>query len=285
MKIGVIPESYQLPLIEGIAKAAELGADGVQIYAIRRRLDVNHVTAPAAERSALKRSCLDRGMVFSAICADVGGHDFQIDGKNMERAELTCRIVDFAVEMESKVITSHIGCIPDDPADPVYPNMVAAVRRVADYAAGRGVTMAIETGPESAETLLAFIETVNSPGLGVNLDPANFKMVLGYDPVRAVELLGKYIVHTHAKDGVNLASGNPWKAYGMVNPDGSERQCAGVAPQYREVALGTGEVPWHAYLAKLKSIGYNGFLTIERECGDNPAADIRTAFEFLKKQI
>ncbi len=286
MKIGVIPESYNLPqLADGIAEAARLGADGVQIYAIRPRIKVDWVHAPAAERLALKKSCLDRGMVFSAICADVGGHDFQIDGKNMERAKLTCEIVDFAVEMESKVITSHVGCIPDDSNDPVYPNMVAAVRFVADYAATRGVTMAIETGPESAETLLRFIETVNSPGLGVNLDPANFMMILGYNPVRAVELLGKYIVHTHAKDGKRLAVGNPWKAYGMVNADGTDRQCDGPVPEYREVALGTGEVPWPEYLAALKAAGFDGFLTIERECGDDPAADIRTAFEFLKKRI
>ena len=33
----------------------------------------------------------------------------------------------------------------------------------------------------------------------------------------------------------------------------------------------------------VKKIGYDGFLTIEREVGENPAADIGTAVQFLKK--
>ena len=35
----------------------------------------------------------------------------------------------------------------------------------------------------------------------------------------------------------------------------------------------------------LEEIGYRGFLTIEREVGDNPAGDIRTAVDFLKNII
>ena len=285
MKLGIIPESFLLPLRSAIEKAGELGADGVQIYAIRRATGVNLLEFTPAELEELKQTCHRAGMVFSAICADVGGHDFQITGKNMERAELTCRIVDLAVKLESRVITSHVGVIPDTPDDPVYPNMVAAVRRIADYAAERGVTMAIETGPETAETLLQFIRMVDSPGLGVNLDPANLKMCIDYDPVRAVEVLGPYIVHTHAKDGIHLRDGNNCKTFGLVNPDGSERHIEGDLCEFKEVALGTGQVPWDAYLAALRRVGYDGFLTIERECGEDPAADIRTALDFLRARI
>ncbi len=285
MKIGIIPESFLLPLPEAIRKAGELGADGVQIYAIRRSTGVNLLEFSPAQLETLKKNCHHAGMVFSAVCADVGGHDFQITGKNMERAELTCRIVDLAVKLDSRVITSHVGVIPDTPDDPVYPNMVAAVRRIADYAAERGVTMAIETGPETAETLLQFIQTVDSPGLGVNLDPANLKMCINYDPVRAVELLGKYIVHTHAKDGIHLRDGSNYATFGIVNPDGSERNLQAPKCEFREVALGSGQVPWDAYLAALRRTGYDGFLTIERECGEDPAADIRTAMEFLRARL
>jgi len=34
----------------------------------------------------------------------------------------------------------------------------------------------------------------------------------------------------------------------------------------------------------LREIGYSGYLTIERECGDDPVADIVEAVTFLKKQ-
>ena len=50
-----------------------------------------------------------------------------------------------------------------------------------------------------------------------------------------------------------------------------------------ELPLGEGDVPFPAYLSALKGIGYNGYLTIEREVGENPKADIMTAAQYLKK--
>ena len=44
-------------------------------------------------------------------------------------------------------------------------------------------------------------------------------------------------------------------------------------------------MPFPAYLKALDEIGYHGFLTIEREVGDNPAADIEKAVNFLKERI
>ena len=92
-------------------------------------------------------------------------------------------------------------------------------------------------------------------------------------------------MHTHAKDGVNLFPGSAAAAYGMVNPDGSRRDLGVEPARYREVPLGQGQVPWDAYLAALKKIGYDGFLTIERECGEDPEGDIRLAQTFLQKKL
>ena len=52
-----------------------------------------------------------------------------------------------------------------------------------------------------------------------------------------------------------------------------------------ETPLGTGNVAWDNYLKALADIGYDGYLTIERECGDNPAADIELAASFLRKKL
>ncbi len=49
--------------------------------------------------------------------------------------------------------------------------------------------------------------------------------------------------------------------------------------------LGQGNVDWDNYLKALHEIGYNGYLTIERECGENPAADIEMAANFLRSQL
>ena len=52
---------------------------------------------------------------------------------------------------------------------------------------------------------------------------------------------------------------------------------------FSEVPLGTGSVPYKEYLDALEKIGFNGYLTIEREVGENPIKDIKTAVEFLRE--
>lgn len=285
MKIGVMPSGYGVPLEEGILKAAACGAAGVQINV--RQQDSMMIDWSDADIAKVLTWCRAAGLEVTAVCGDVGGHDLQLNERNMIRAEQLCRTVDLALKLDTRVVTSHIGAIPEAQDDPTRKNMVSALRKVAEYAAGKGVTMAIETGPESPETLLSFIEQVNVPGgLGVNLDPANLRMVGSFCPVHAVKLLGKYIVHTHAKDGVNLTPGKAYARYGIFNPDGTQRVFEGVpVPEFKEVPLGQGQVPWDEYLAALRDAGFEGYLTVERECGDDPSADISMAVDFLKSRI
>ena len=54
---------------------------------------------------------------------------------------------------------------------------------------------------------------------------------------------------------------------------------------FLELPLGEGKVDFDAYLAALEDIGYHGFLTIERECGADPYADIKKAADFLRSKI
>ena len=182
-------------------------------------------------------------------------------------------------------MTTHIGVVPTREESPVYQTMLEAAREVAQYAAAHGVTLAIETGPEPADRLKKFIENAGGKGIGVNFDPANLAMVLNINPAEAVPVLAKYIVHTHAKDGLHLRDCNPSDVYGSMDTydlTPPEQQSKGDGPVFNEVALGQGQVKWDEYIAALKAIGYDGFLTIEREVGDNPKADITMAVDFLK---
>ena len=71
LKIGVIVESFRLGLEDGIKKAAELGAEGVQIYASRGEM------APEDLTTTRKKELLDmiksNGLVVSALCSEMGG--------------------------------------------------------------------------------------------------------------------------------------------------------------------------------------------------------------------
>ncbi len=281
MKIGVITNCFKKPHHEGIRLAGELGLAGVQIYATNGAFSPDTLTAE--QKEGYKKLLAENGLVVSALCADMGGFGFERAEDNPTRIEKTKRIVDLAVEFGAGVITTHIGVIPDDKTDPRYGIMLEALTECGIYAKERGVTLAIETGPEKAKTLLSFIEDTHG-GIGVNLDPANFTMVTGQDAVEAVYLLGKYIVHTHAKDGIMLNKDqNPADVYHAFAVGGVDalNACAG----FKEVPLGEGDVDWDAYLHALREVGFDGFLTIERECGEDPTADIKAAVAFLHAKM
>ena len=280
MKIGVLTDCFKLPIRDGIKLAGELGISGIQIYATTGEFSPETLTPETKEE--YKQLLRENDLEISALCGDVGGHGFQIAADNPARIEKTKRIIDLAVEFDTKVITTHIGVIPADKSNPTYQAMRDALTECGLYAAERGVTLAIETGPEDAPTLLQFIEDTKG-GVGVNLDPANFVMVTDQDPVEAVKLLGKHIVHTHAKDGVMLRKTDPAIIYEHFATGGIE--ALNVADFFLETPLGEGKVDFPAYIQALRDVGYDGYLTIERETGADPIADIRLAKAMIAELI
>ena len=278
MKLGVITDCFKLPVRRAIDRAAALGFDGVQIYATKGEFCPSALDASA--RAAYNKLLRDAGLEISALCGDMGGHGFQIAADNAARVEATCRIVDLANDLGTSVVTTHIGVIPADKSEARYGVMLEALTACGRYAKAHGVTLAIETGPETAKTLLAFIEDTDG-GVGVNLDPANLTMVTDDDAVAATKLLGRYIVHTHAKDGILLKKTDPKIIYDSFAVGGIEGLNA--ADYFREVPVGEGQVDFPAYIAALREVGFDGYLTIEREAGANPEADIIKARDTLRK--
>ena len=280
MKLGVITDCFKKSHEEGIKLAAELGLNGVQIYATTGEFSP---LLSNEKKQSYKDLLKENNLVVSALCGDMGGYGFEIEKDNAERIEKTKAIIDLAVEFGTKVVTTHIGVIPSDKNHPRYKVMLSALTECGIYAKEKGVTLAIETGPEKADTLLAFVKDTKG-GVGVNLDPANFTMVTGQDAVQAVYILKDYIVHTHVKDGKMLDKNqDPTEVYHAFAVGGVDalNACKG----FKELPIGEGEVDWDNYLNALKEIGYNGFLTIERECGDNPCKDIILAADFIKNKL
>ena len=276
--IGVILESFRKPIPEAVAEAARLGAKGLQVYATRTKLAHEEMTP--AQRKDFLRMVKDHGLVFSALCGDLG-KGFGNPDLNPALVEESKRILDIALEMETNIVTTHIGVVPQDSANPRYKIMQDACGELAAYADSVGAHFAIETGPEPAKTLRGFLDSLHSRGVAVNLDPANLTMVCRDDAVAAVHTLKDYIVHTHAKDGRQLHDCEPEIVYGIKPRDPS---CV-TDESFIELPLGEGDVPFPAYLKALDEVGYRGFLTIEREVGENPAKDIATAVDFLKNII
>lgn len=274
--IGVMVDSFRCEMHEAIRRAAAIGAKGLQMYSTRGAYAPENLT-PAARRELLD-FVKSQGLVFSALCGDLGRGFYNAE-LNPELIEKSKRILDLACDLETSVVTTHIGVIPEDKTCERYAIMQQACAELAAYADSVGAHFAIETGPEIAVTLRDFLDSLGSTGVAVNLDPANFVMVTGDDPVQAVHTLKNYIVHTHAKDGVKLRDCNPYALYEGIEDFIQEGKA------FAELPLGQGSVDFDNYLRALDEIGYRGFLTIEREVGDDPSKDIAEAARFLEGKI
>ena len=273
--IGVMLESFRLPTDEAIKTAAQMGANGIQLYASNGQYSAENLDTNA--RKELLKKLKDNGLVFSALCGDFG-HGFGSPETNSVYIEKSKRVIDMALELETNIVTTHIGVVPTDKNHPRYKIMQDACGELSDYAKSMNAYFAVETGPETSLVLKEFLDTL-SGAVRVNLDPANLVMVTGDDPVQAVYNLKDYIVHTHAKDGVRLVECDPEIVYQIVHPVPEEFKGKKL---YEETPLGYGNVPFKEYLAALEDIGYKGFLTIEREAGATPVKDIKIAYDFLK---
>lgn len=167
-----------------------------------------------------------------------------------------------ARELGLKLVTFHAGFLPHEATDPNFSKMLARLRAVADEFAGAGLAVALETGQETADTLRAFLEQLDRPNVGVNFDPANMILYGQGDPVAAVRVLGPWLRQVHIKDARRAAQPGVWG---------------------QEVVVGTGEVDWPAFLAALHECGFAGDCCIEREAGEQRAADITAARQFLER--
>ena len=271
--IGIMADSLRLPFAESLQKCRQLGADGVQLYAVSGEMAPE---AQTPEKIAEKRRILaDNGLAVSALCGDFGGHGFCLAEENPEKILRSKRIVDLALALGCHVVTTHIGVVPADAGCDRYR------MELAEYAHRNGAWFAVETGPEPAARLRQFLDSLGTPGVGVNMDPANLVMVTDDDPVAAVHTLAPYIVHTHAKDGVLRKKTDPQIIYDFFAEGGIGD--LRLEEYFLETPLGEGSVPFDDYLHALDDIGYRGYLTIEREVGADPAADIRKAVAFLRQ--
>ena len=279
--IGVLLDSFRTNWRDALKLAVKTGVTGIQVYATSGEF------SPEAMSHAARREFLDavksHGLTISALCGDLG-HGFSHKEQNPELIEKSRRILEMAKELETDVVTTHIGVVPTDASCEKYQVMQDACGKLAAYADDLDAHFAIETGPETAATLKGFLDGLHSTGVAVNLDPANFVMVTGDDPVQAVYTLQDYIVHTHAKDGVKLLDGDPLVIYGEA-ADTTIEDSIREAKYFEELPLGEGNVDFPAYLKALDDIGYQGFLTIEREAGEDPVADILKAADFLRGLI
>ncbi|MFC1526917.1 sugar phosphate isomerase/epimerase family protein, partial [Candidatus Latescibacterota bacterium] len=154
-----------------------------------------------------------------------------------------------------------LGFVPRDAASVAFGQIVEVARKVCDHCAGNGQRFHLETGQETADELLTFIDAVERDNLAVNFDPANMILYGAGEPLAALDKVGARVRSVHCKDAcVERRSDQPW---------------------YEDAPLGEGDVGIEAFLRKLDALGYEGPLTIEREYSPDQAGDIEAALRLL----
>ena len=181
------------------------------------------------------------------------------------RVKNLCDGADFAHRIGLTDVATHMGFIPECPFDPNFEPLCDAIRTVAQHLKTNGQYLLFETGQETPVTMLRCFEQVGMDNLGVNLDTANLILYGKANPVDALDVFGKYVRNLHAKDGFYPVNGH----------DLGE-----------EVCLGDGKVDFPALFRRLKELGYDSYVTIEREIsGEQQDEDIRHAKVYLETVI
>jgi L-ribulose-5-phosphate 3-epimerase len=183
-------------------------------------------------------------------------------GTRVARIDALRQVSGFAKQLGILQVQTHCGFIPEDPADPLYPQAVEAIREVASICQGNGQHFLMETGQETPTTMSRMLRDVAMPNLAVGLDTANLILYGKANPVDAVDILGPHVRSIHAKDG---------------------RWPTDPSKLGEEVLIGKGLVNFKDVLTKLHRLGYAGAVTIERETsGPQQIEDVRQEKIYLE---
>lgn len=168
-----------------------------------------------------------------------------------------------AKEMGLKYVNAHAGFLPHDTASPDFDKLCRRVLALAEVFGACGVTLLLETGQETAQSLLLFLDEMKKRGaenIAVNFDPANMILYDMDNPIEALCLLVPYVRQVHVKDAKRTAVRGQWG---------------------EEVVVGTGEVDWVAFVRILAEAGFDGGYIFEREAGADRLGDIAQGIRAL----
>lgn len=180
---------------------------------------------------------------------------------NRHHAEIVATL---AAEHGITLVTFHAGFLPHEVNDPEFSRLLTRIDEVAGLFASRGIMLGLETGQETAETLLAMLDRLDRPNVAINFDPANMILYGKGDPVEAFRHVATRVCQIHIKDALPSETSGTW----------------GV-----EVSAGTGAVDWTAFFAEVRRHTPTVDLVIEREAGHERELDIAAAVELVRTHL
>lgn len=257
-KIGIRLESFNLPLRGALAEAQRLGVAGVQVDAVGD-LGPNNLSDTGRREflHLLRGHNLELTALGCPLRRGLGSTQDQ-----QQRIDHVRKVMALSFDLGPRVTVIEAGAVPEKAEDRTVGPMREALLDLSRWGDRTGVILALETGLESGDVLAAYLKTFDTGSLRANLDPGNF-LQQGFDPIAGARALAGLVAHSHATDA---RAGN-------------------VSRAAREVPLGHGDIDWLQYLAVLEEIEYRGWLTIEREGGEDRLADLTEGVAFLRRLV
>jgi sugar phosphate isomerase/epimerase len=170
------------------------------------------------------------------------------------------KVLSLSFDLGARLVVVQAGKVPESADALGAASLTEALDALGKFGDRVGAVLALETGLESGEVLASYLDRFDTGSLGANLDPANL-LINGFDPLDSTRALRGRIKQVHAKDA----------------------RRAGASRPSQEVALGHGDIDWMQFLGVLEEIDYRGWMTLERDGGDNPRGDIASGVAFLRR--
>ena len=254
LKKSIRLESLQLPFKKALLTASNLGAEGVEING-RTEIRSSEMSRTAIRH--LKKLLADSNLQVSAIHFPTR-RGFGISDDLDRRIEATKSAMTLAYELECNLVVNQIGRIPEDPEHPEWDVLVQALSDIGNYSQKSGAWLAARTGSEPGSTMKNLIDALPIHSLVVDFDPGDF-LINGFSATEAMQTLGTHVRSFRARDAVqDLSLGRSV-----------------------EVGLGQGSVDWPMLLGTLEEHNYSGFLTIEKDAGENSIEAVGQAMDYL----
>lgn len=257
-KLGLVLETTGLPVRQGLAAAAKLGVSGVQADAAGDLLPDRLTDTGRREfRTLLKSFNLELSAVNCPLRRGLDAAE-----SHQQRLDHVRKVMQLAFDLGARKVIVPLPKVADDQKTPRASVMRESLRDLGTFGDRVGTDLALEAGLDPGDKVRDYLATFDRGSLAVNFDPANF-LLNGFDPLSSLAALAGKVIHTHARDG----------------------RTATVSGGAREVPVGAGDIEWLLYVATLESIDYRGYLTLDRESGEDRFADVAAGVKFLRRFV
>ncbi len=289
MEIGLFTDGLlHLPFAEAVETARRLGVQAVEIgtgnFSPATHCDLDCLLTDAGSRSEFLDIIQRHGLRLAAL--NCSGNPIHPNPTIAEKAaEITRKTLRLAGLLRVERIVCMSGC-PGTPGGGLYPNWVVASwpedflellewqwndqvlpfwRAMIDLARGEGVRqLCFELHPANCvynPSSFQRLRTALGPVVTANLDPSHF-FFQGMDPLAVIRSLGDAIGYVHAKDARVEPHNLSVQGSLDLQPGKPVRDLVWA---YRTLGYGHGVQFWADFISALRTVGYDGVLSIEHE--------------------